>query len=133
MTRRALVLALLAFVFAAACGDSTAPTENVTGAYPLRTINGANLPYVETVGNTRFELVSETITLLDNGTFTVTGSVRLTEGTLTETENFNEQGTFTRIGTAITFVVPEQSSISGTLANDAITFSSDGLTYVFRK
>lgn len=133
MTRRALVLALLAFVFAAACSDSTAPKENITGAYPLRTINGASLPYVETVGTTRFELLSEVITLLDNGTFTVTGSMRRTEGTLTETENFSERGTFTRTGPAITFVVPQQSSISGTLANDAITFSSDGLTYVFRK
>lgn len=133
MTRRALLLALFAFLTAAACGDSTAPTENIAGAYPLRTINGANLPYVEVVANTRFELLSETITLLDNGTFTVTGSVRLTEGTMTETETFTEQGTFTRNGSAITFIVPQEDNISGTLANDAITFSSDGLTYVFRK
>lgn len=133
MTRRALVLALLAFVFVAACGDSTAPKENFAGAYPLRTINGASLPYVETFEGTRFELLSQTITLLEDGTFTVTGSVRFTEGTLTQTENFSERGTFTRNGPAITFIVPGESSISGTLVNEAITFSSEGLTYVFRK
>ncbi len=133
MSRRCLLLVLLAFVFSG-CRDSTAPTEDIRGAYVLRTVNGANLPYVELVATTTFELVSQTITLLDGGAFRVTGSVRITEGTLAETETFNNQGNFTRNGTGITFIVTgETEGISGSLANETITFMSEGLTYVFRK
>lgn len=134
MSRRALLLALLAVLFVSACGDSTAPNTSITGVYPLRTVNGASLPYVETFETTRVELLSESITLLDGGAFRVQGSVRITDGTLSETETFTEQGTFTRAGSSITFTVAgEAEAINGTLANDTITFTSDGLTFVFRK
>lgn len=134
MTRRALILALLSVVLLTACkGDSTGPGGSIAGNYTLRTVNGQNLPYVEVEQSTKFELLSETLVLTDAGTFTVQGVVRVTFAGQSQNETFNESGTYTHSGSTITFAVPGEQSITGTASNSTITFTSEGLTYVFQK
>jgi hypothetical protein len=124
-------------LFVAACGgDSTAPgTTTIAGSYALQTINGSPLPYaVVQVGADKVEVLNETVTLSEGGTFTQQGSVRLTENGVVSTQSYSDAGTYTRNGTAISFFFnSDGSSGTGTVSGNTITVAFSGFSLVYRK
>jgi hypothetical protein len=95
MRRTALLLATSLLV--AACSDSSGPSgDSINGTYALRTVNGQNLPFPVLVIGTdfRLEVLSGSLTVNGNGTFSFQLTLRETElGTVdTETQTTTGRG-----------------------------------------
>lgn len=132
MRRLTFVFALLAF----ACGgDSTGPDTNIAGAYSLRTVNGANLPFVlEQVGADKVELTADVFTFTDTGTFTQITTLRSTENGQVTTGTIPDAGSYTRSGTAITVAFLSGSpTVTGTIGGGTFTIAAGGYSGVYRK
>ncbi|MEP6990435.1 MAG: hypothetical protein ABJA80_05840 [bacterium] len=122
--RKIAPMLALAIGMAACSTDSTAPSTSINGAYSLRTINGATLPY--SFGN-GLSLVSDQLVLGTDGNFTDTS--RYSDGT-TSTEygyynNLNGSVTFNDQTAGLTY----QGSLSGTV----LTVIVSGYTQTFQK
>jgi hypothetical protein len=116
--------------------DTTGPTTaSIAGSYSLRSINGSNLPFVLAQnGANKIESVSETITVVDGGTFTQQGTVRYTINGVVSVESYADAGAFVRNGTAVTFQFnSDGSSGTGTVADGTITVGFEGYSYIYRK
>jgi hypothetical protein len=136
MKRRQLA-ALVLIALAAACGSdsTTSPEAEVAGTYTLRTINGAPLPFtLGTAGSATFVLVSSTVTLKADGTFTGSTTATETTGSSSTTSTESGSGTWTRSGTTISL----RDSVDGGIttaqyADGSLTLVDTGFTMVFRK
>jgi hypothetical protein len=128
-------LIIVATVTACSKDSPTDPNASIAGAYTLRTVNGNNLPFtVLQVGADKAEVLNETITVSDAGTFTQQGTFRFTESGVVTTEGYADAGTYTRSGTAVTFVfLSDGSSGTGTVSGGVITVGFEGFSYVYRK
>jgi hypothetical protein len=129
-----LVVAAVALV---ACGKDSVlgvgGSGSVAGSYTLRTINGNNLPVtVEQIGDDKTEVLSETMVLGD-GTFSLQGSIRVTEGGLTTTQPYANDGTFTQNGSAVILTFSSGARESGTASGGTLTLVSGGFTWVYRR
>ena len=129
------ILALSVFVASCGSDSATAPiSTSIAGSYTLRTINGAPLPFIVLqVGADKVEVLNETVVVAEGGTFMQQGSLRVTEGGVVSTESYAETGTYTRNGTAITFVNSDGSSGTGTVNGATITISIVGFAFMYRK
>lgn len=131
------LIALFAFLAVAACGGDSATnslSSSIAGTYTLRSVNGAVLPYVEVVDNFKLELLSQTLTLTEGGSFNTQGTIRTTVNTQVSTTNFSDTGTYTRSGNALTLrTTSDSSTVTGTIAGGSLTVLADRLTYVFQK
>lgn len=137
-------LAVLALVFsAAACGDDDGPTgapANITGTYPLRSVNGDDVPTtILEVPGYKFEILSGSLVLNSNNTFTEQATFRETEnGTVTETP-LTCSGTYTRNGNGITLNETAAGddcggTFTGTISGTTVTVSYDAqFQAVYRK
>ncbi len=107
-TRRLTLLAatLVALLGAAACRDEGTPPVPMVGTYQLQTVNGAPLPITTFSGNTKDELIQETLVLNGDAerTFTLSYTDRLTVGSQSPTTVPGSlHGTFTQAGNSLTF------------------------------
>jgi hypothetical protein len=130
-------LAIASLFAALACGsDSTSPDGgSVAGAYTLRTVNGANLPFtILQFGSDRTEIISETVVLTEAGRFTQTGTLRVTTSGIANTVPYSDAGSYTLNGTAGTFTFDSDgSSGTGTIVDGTITVAYAGNSFVYRK
>ena len=142
MLRRTFATALLGLLLAACGGDKSSGPSGHAGTYTLRTVNGSNVPFTMVsivVGGSvyKLEVLSGSITLNADGTFSQTATFRETDGTDVTTESYPTSGTYTLSGTALTLNSSDGESLGGSLSGGAITFveSDEGqtLTVVFRK
>lgn len=137
MTRslaRIAAFATLAFTLAACGSDSaTSPTSvTVSGTYSLQTVNGASLPAIlQGSGANKIEIVSDVFTFSSTGTFTERAVVRYTENGVVSSETFDDTGTYTKNGTAITLRYSDASTGSGTLDGNSMTLSGQGYSFVY--
>ena len=123
---------------AAACGDDgpTGSGDPVVGTYTLRTVNGANLPaIVEDDEFGQLHVLSGSITLAANRTFTNRLRVRLVSDGLDLTEEATLEGTYTVQGSTITLVDRdvEAEPVTATLGSGTLTFSDGEVTLVYRR
>lgn len=135
MPYRTVFLSLaLASILTACGGDSTGtgPSDPYSGTYRLISVNGKGLPYVIPLGGgDQYELLTETLTLTDNGTDG--GSVaearteRFTSGGQVRTENGSGAGTYTRSGTGVAFSLGG-SLLVGTIGGGKITIDMTAST-----
>ena len=127
---RRLALLLLAL----ACGgDATGPEDSVAGTYSLRTVNGANLPYVVfQSGQDKSELTSDVLTLTESS-FTQLSTIRTTINGQVTTTTEADAGSFTRSGTAASFQFNSGTSGTGTIGGGQITVALSGFSFVYRK
>ncbi|MDB4881138.1 MAG: hypothetical protein JWL60_2584 [Gemmatimonadetes bacterium] len=136
MRRTLAVFAVLFVSVLAGCSDSsTGPNASVSGSYSLRTINGFSLPYVlvDRPGY-REELVDETITIQENGTFSQQGSYRYTENGFVSVRAYDDFGTYTRSGTNLTLRFNSDGSrVTGTVENGALIIGLEGVSLVYRR
>jgi hypothetical protein len=103
MRRHLAVVALTLALPLAACADSTAPEDTLSGTYTLETINGASLPWLavdEAEG--KVEVAGGSITLLADGTFTDRMTFRVTEGGVARSEDDTYTGTYIKTATGAT-------------------------------
>jgi hypothetical protein len=129
-----LALGLLALV---GCGKDSVlgvQSSSVAGSYVLRTINGNDLPFtIQQIGDDKTEVLNETLSLTDAGTFALQGNIRVTEAGVTTTEPYDGDGTFTRNGTALTLTFTSGGREAGTVSNGTLTLSSGGFTLLYRR
>lgn len=139
---RSLAVVLLSTLAVACSGDGpTGSAEaRVSGTYNLSQINGQNLPatvFQSSAG--RVEVTGGTMVLRDDRSYTETVQLRIlpVNGTA-QTDQAIENGTFTVVGTNITFNVPASGgdpafSYSGAVSGGVLTYTSEGLSVTYRK
>jgi hypothetical protein len=96
--RRPMAVLLLALVLPlAACSDGTSPEESINGVYTLQTVNGINLPWVAFEASAgKVEVVSGSVTLRSDGSFTDLTTFRITENGVARNEDDVYTGTFVK-------------------------------------
>ena len=133
-THRWLLVAVVAFGVGCGGGDSTGPNDSVAGVYSLRTVNGANLPFVLIqVGADKVEITADVLTLTDAGSFTEITTIRTTTNGQVSTTTEADAGSYTRSGTAITATYNSGGTATGTIGGGTITVAFEGLSLVYRK
>ena len=139
MTRslaRIAAFATLAFTLAACGSDSaTSPTSvSVNGTYSLRTVNGSAVPFIlQGSGANKVEIVSDVFTFSSGGTFSERAVLRFTENGVVRDENYDDSGTYTKSGTAITLRYTDSSTGSGTVDGNTMTLSGQGYSFVYAR
>ncbi len=126
------------------CDDSFSPS-GVSGAYTLRSVNGRNIPFSETVtlgGLTlTVEITSGTLRLNSDATWSMSVTTSRTEGGTTVTDTETESGIFTLVRFSAckssasepnTIRFTDGDTFDGTWNGDTITII-DGGTLVFRR
>ena len=134
--RRWLRAAVAASVLAAACGGDDGPTGRataVTGTYTLRTANGAPLPALLEDTPARLEVLSGSLTLDADHTFTNQQRIRTTENGVATIRDVRLAGTYTVQGAMLTLVDPQAGSTTATRGDDSITLGSGTVTFVYRR
>lgn len=130
------VLIALVVMFSVAClGDGLTGSSTVNGAYTLRTINGAGLPYtIVSNATSKTEIVDDVITLFQGGTYDESGHSRTTLNGQVSNESNSETGSYVLLGTSVTFQSSDRTrSRLMTIAANAMTFVEPGMTSVFSK
>ncbi len=123
-------------VLAAACGDDDGPTatiDSVAGTYTLRTVNGASVPAVAETTPVRLEILSGSVTLNADRSFTNLLQIRTTDAGTVSTREVRLAGTYTLSGATLTLTDPAQGQIRAPVADGAITVSDGDVTFVYRR
>jgi hypothetical protein len=123
-------------LFAAACLDEgLTGSSTVTGAYALRTINGAPLPYTMSgSGANKTELVSDVITLFQGGTYSRQRDIRTTTNGQVTHESTTEGGAYTLLGNSISMrAAGTGPQILAIINGNTMTIVDAGVTSVFSK
>ena len=120
-------------MLAVACTDEPTGASTVTGAYTLRTINGAPPPFTVMTGSAAGTIIlDEVINLYYGFTFATTRHVRSSANTPVETQS--ETGRYSLQGTSITLRVNETGRDRIAIGNGTVmTFIEQGVTMVFSK
>jgi hypothetical protein len=134
--RAALLIAVVAFVVTACSGESTSPDVGKVGTYTLIAVNGGSLPAVTTDNaSIKTELLSGTLVISSDGTFSETRNGRVTLGgaspspfTATQAGTWAESG---GIMTVTTGTVSNPATFSGTWTPHVIVYTSSGLTLTY--
>lgn len=133
MRRLALgVFAAVVLAGATACdGEGLIGVPEIDGTYTLRSANGDDVPAVLYQDpSVLVELVSGSITLDDDGSFTATHALRETESDGTSTSYAADcSGTYSQLGGVITFLEAEANLCGGTyeatLSGSTLTIAYD--------
>lgn len=137
--RRVIATVVLALTLAGCGGDSTGPEEEAhLGTWVLQSVNGTNLPaFVASSQGVTLTALSGALRMRADGTADFTYRYRFTQGTSVREEDSTGTGNYTRIGNSIQ-ISWESGATSGTtefftLDDGTLTFTSAGLTYLFRR
>lgn len=121
--RKFLLLVALLFPLSACGDDPTDPTQAVVGTYTLVQVNGANLPALVLQNATgRYELLSGTLTLRSDQSFSQILTVRLTPPG--SSFPLSEIGTFSVSGNTVNFQTSAGATYSGTLSGNMLTVNA---------
>lgn len=136
----AAVAALAVF---AACTDNTSPNgQSAGGTYDLQSVNGSTLPYTYNTSSGTLTIESDVYRLNGDGTYNETISETLSNGYSSTAASDAESGTWYQNGNAVVFS-PSYSTQgnltqytgalagSGTFSHSSITFSYNGVVWVY--
>jgi hypothetical protein len=129
-------IALVALLVAGACSEgSTNPGgASIAGTYALRTLGGATLPIVVSQsGADKVEIVDDTFIVTDDARWTETGHRRTTANGQVSTQTTGGTGTYTRNGALITFLGNNLTTLFGSVSNDTLTISQNGIVAVYQR
>jgi hypothetical protein len=133
MKLRTAALTLAVLYGAVACGDSTEP-EDIAGTYVLSSIAGIDLPTpIPSDEATVYEVLSGTMLLTGNDTFTMNLAVRLTLGGVISNQSRTEVGQFTVSGSSIEFSAQSGAAWTGSVSDHWLTTVVDGVTWVWER
>jgi lipocalin-like protein len=134
--RRLLSLTLALALIACGDDDSTsAPTNaSVAGTWNLQTVNGSALPFTLSAASPKIELLSSSVNVTANGTWTSTTQTRTTIGTQATTASSTQSGTYTLSGSAVSIRSTDGTTVqAGTVSGNTLTLAQTGLTFVYQK
>jgi lipocalin-like protein len=135
--RRLLALLLLTAISGTACGgdSGTNPTPaSLAGTWNLSTINGAPLPFVLQAVGPKIEVLSDQIVAAAGGTFTETGSGRVTDAGVVTIVPITDSGTWTISGATVTFRFDSDGFIgTATLSGNTFTVAVGAVSQVYVK
>ncbi|MEO7361550.1 MAG: hypothetical protein ABI120_14550, partial [Gemmatimonadaceae bacterium] len=116
------------------CSDEVG-NPSVRGDYPLRTVNGAALPYVtSSADGSRIEVLDDVFSLYTGNTFSELSHVRTTAGNgAPSIQAVLETGTYGGQGTGITFNYNGGKVRQSKLDNFTLLFLEAGLTRAYVK
>lgn len=131
--RTAIVLLTVAGI--SSCDDGVVGSSTVTGAYTLRTVNGASLPFTSSQSATsKSEILDDVITLFQGGTYAQTAHVRTTTNGTAVTATIEGAGSYQLLGTSITMITGDRSSQRiGQINANTMTFVENGRTSAYQK
>lgn len=125
MVASRLTLALVAASLLLGCGDATGPDRDPAGTYALESVNAQPLPFTDT---DKTVILSGSLVLKSNRTFTLSGSVR--SGSVTQTSSID--GTYSQNGSTITFHVEDELT-NADYTGDKITFDDGQDRFVYHR
>lgn len=135
LTTLAAAMFTLSFAACGGGGDGITEPDTVAGAYVLKTVNNAPLPFVgyEEPGY-KIEIISSTWTLTTSGTFTSVATWRETEAGVVTTTTETSNGTFTANGPNLSFISPGGDPFTGTRIGNTLTLTFEaGMVAVYVK
>jgi hypothetical protein len=132
------LIALVAIFATAACSSDSPTNPNsasIAGTYALTAINGSPLPFTLQSGTTTVVLLTDVITVADGGTWSETGTYRVTQNGSTSNQAFADGGTWTRAGSGVSFYSTSlaATSYSGTFTGSGFNLTDEFFTYAFVK
>ena len=131
------IFVVLAAVALGCTSDSiTTPTqESVAGTWTLKSVNGADLPYVlSQVGTSKSEVISDVVTVTPPSTFTELTTVRNTVNGQSSTQEVPDAGTYTLNSAAITFKFNSNGTFgAGFINGKTLTVTAQGVSFVYKK
>ncbi len=135
--RKFLIFVLTSLLPLAACGDGgpTDPSQSAVGTYTLVQVNGSALPaLLGQFAEGGVDVLSGTLTLRGDRTYTETVNVRITPSTgVVQTFPAIEDGTFTVTGSTVQFQTSDGDTYSGTLSGTTLSYNVDGLSATYQK
>src|SRR5262245_62068327 len=106
MFRLRVIASGLTSIVVIACSGSTGPSGGITGTWNLRTINQQAVPRIIFAGNdvlaSRIEIRGRTLTLREDGTFTIAVNWRRTPGQ-GQADTETNDGLYTLVGSKLVF------------------------------
>jgi hypothetical protein len=126
-----LVVALMTGCF----GGGMTGSSTVTGAYTLRTVNSAPLPYtLSQSGTSKTELMQDTFTLYQGGTFSRARQIRLTSNGQVTHQSENDTGSYTIFGASLSLSsnATGQSTLA-TISGNTMTVVQAGVVSIYSK
>ena len=132
---RKLLMALLMVASAGCLNEDVVGSSTATGVYTLRTVNNSSLPYaVSESGGTKVEVLADSITLSQGGTYAETIRVRTTSNGQATTETREDAGAYTFFNITVTLTsgrgrVERRGKIEAT----TMTIVEEGLTSIYKK
>ncbi len=138
--RSGLVSALVALCVITACSEATGTkSPAISGTYALVSVNGAPVPVVtsETSGF-RAEVLSGTLVIRTNETWTETRQGRVTLSGVTSNIEAVTSGTYTNSAGQLVLTIPPSGgmgaiTMQGTFADNAVTFTTQGSAFRFTR
>lgn len=135
--RNTLQAGILAVTLTACSSDAAGPDlDALVGQYALISIDGQPLPViVDQQGEDIAEVTVGTVTLDGDGTFGDVTELRITESGVVTTEVDATEGTWTLVGTTVTFSPSDQSGNYTMTWNgqDRLTQLFQGFTLVYER
>jgi hypothetical protein len=130
-----VLLGLLMLVSVACFDDYSTGVGTVTGAYTLRTVNGAALPYTYNVdATTQKQIIDDMITLFSGGSYSRTQHANITASGQTTSQTNTESGIYQLLGTSVTLnPSPAGRSTVTTIDGRTMTLVESGITWTFMK
>jgi hypothetical protein len=134
---RRLFAALSFIALGTSCkiGSPTAGTIAFSGTWTLRTVNNSALPF--TLGATQMgtlAILSTTVAVDANGTFTSSSTTRETIGATSTNTTANRSGTWTRYNSAVGFKDSADGITRfGTWNQESLKMVDGAFTFVYRK
>jgi hypothetical protein len=106
-----------------ATGSDPLSSNGVAGAYTLRTVGGANLPFtMAQTGADKVEVLDDVFTLTSTNGFSELTHYRRTVAGVVTLSTGASVGSYTRSGTGdITFTTPDVPSLTGTVGGGTLT------------
>ena len=124
---------VLAAVLLVGCQDATAPT-GPEGSYRLEQVNGGALPFLaEQFGSFRIDILSGSLVLRADQTFSAEITSRQSNAGESQTLTEQAAGTWSRNGSAITFSETGSGAFTGTVVTNGLTAQRAGVTFGFVK
>ena len=124
-----LIFALIACDDGGLVGSST-----VNGAYALKKVNGAALPYTMSgSGTNKTEIVSDVITLYEGFTYSQSLQTRITVNGQATNNTKPTAGAYSLFGTSITMTPSDGGQRVGIIKANTMTFIEAGVTSVYEK
>ncbi|HVF38464.1 MAG TPA: hypothetical protein VM939_01100 [Gemmatimonadaceae bacterium] len=132
---------MLTVLSACSGGDgNTGPEETAVGTYLLTSVNGSTLPVtIFQTNEGRIEVTSGEMVLRSDGTYRERVGIRiLLNGGPTEIDEAVENGTYSVVGTQITFNVPATVddpafSYTGAVSGDVLTYTNEGISLRYQR